>query len=82
MEAIFNANDYIVNRSSGDMAIVDKVTPKGYYRFKAYYSAMFDNMRDVKNKMNDMQVNYQKFFDKCTDDERKELDDILRRKAD
>ena len=34
VEPIFKKGDYIINRTSGDMAIIDSVTPKNYYHFK------------------------------------------------
>ena len=50
VEPIFKPGDYITNRTSGDLAIVDKVTPKNYYRFKAYYGNMFHELKDVKRR--------------------------------
>ncbi len=81
IEPIFKKGDYIINHTSGDMAIIDSVTPKNYYHFKAYYSSMFNELKDVKNKLYDLQVNYQKFFDLCTDEEKKKLDDIIKEKG-
>ena len=78
VEPIFAKGDYIINRSSGDMAIVAKVTPKNYYKFSAYYSAMFGQLNDVSLPTYDLQVNYQKFFDKCTEEEAKRLDDLIK----
>ena len=77
MEAKFKSNDYIINRTSGDMAIIDKVTKKNYYHFKAYYGSMFNELKDVKNPLYDLQVNYQTFFDLCTDEEKKKLDYLI-----
>ena len=81
VEPKFKKGDYIINRASGDMAIVDSVTAKNYYHFKAYYGSMFNDLKDVKNKLYDLQVNYQKFFDLCTDEEKKKLDDIIKEKG-
>lgn len=80
IEPKFKSGDYIINRHSKNMGIVDKITPKGYYHFKAFYGAMFDTLKDVKDKKNDLQINYQKFFELCTDEEKKRLDDIIKRK--
>lgn len=81
IEPKFTTNDYIINRSAGDMAIVHSITPKGYYRFKVYYSKAFDTFKDTKNKLNDLQINYQKFWDFCNDEEKKNLDDIVKTKG-
>ena len=78
VEPIFKPGDYITNRTSGDLAIVDKVTPKNYYRFKAYYGNMFHELKDVKNKYFELQVNYQKFYDLCNEEEKKKLDKIIK----
>ena len=80
-EPKFKPGDYIINRSSGDMAIIDKVTPKNYYHFKAYYGNMFHELKDVKDKNFDLQVNYQEFYDLCTDEEKKKLDKIIKEKG-
>ena len=77
VEPKFKKGDYIINRSAGDMAIVKGVTKKNYYQFEAYYGAMFHELKDVKDKNYDLQVNYQKFWDLCNDDEKKKLDDII-----
>lgn len=80
IEPIFKKGDYIINRTSGDMAIIKGVTKRGYYQFEAYYGAMFHELHDVKNLNYDLQINYQKFYDLCTDDEKKKLDDIIKNK--
>ena len=77
MEAIFKSGDYIINRTSGDMAIVKGVTKKGYYQFKAYYGSMFKELKDVSSKNFDLQINYQKFYDLCNEEEKKKLDSII-----
>jgi hypothetical protein len=81
VEPIFKKGDYIINRNAGDMAIVKGVTKKNYYQFDAYYGAMFDTLKDVKNLNYDLQVNYQKFYDLCTEEEKKKLDDIIKEKG-
>lgn len=73
----FKPCDCIVNRTSGDMAIVKGVTKKGYYQFKAYYGSMFKELKDVKNLNYDLQINYQKFYDLCNEEEKKKLDSII-----
>ena len=77
VKPVFKENDYIINRKSGEMGIIKGVTKKGYYQFKVLYGPMFDELKDVKDKNYDMQVNYQKFYDICTDDEKKKLDKII-----
>ena len=81
VEPIFKSGDYIINRNSGDMAIIDKVTSKNYYHFKAYYGNMFKELKDVKDKNYDLQVNYQKFYDLCNEGEKKTLDEIIKEKG-
>lgn len=77
MEAIFKSGDYIINRTSGDMGIVKGVTKKGYYQFKAYYGSMFKELKDVSSKNFDLQINYQKFYDLCNEEEKNKLDSII-----
>ena len=79
IEPIFKEGDYITNRTTGDLAIVKGVTKKGYYQFKAYYGNMFHELKDVKNKYFDLQINYQKFYDLCNEEEKKKLDDIIKK---
>jgi len=79
-EPIFKPGDYIINRNAGDIAIIDKITKKNYYHFKAYYGSMFGELKDVKNPLFDLQVNYQKFWDLCNEEEKKKLDDIIKQK--
>lgn len=76
---LFEKGDYIISTGSGDMAIVNSVDKKGYYHFKAYYNRMFKQLFDVKSFI--LHVDYQKFMRKCTDEERKELDAIIKEKA-
>ena len=80
IEPIFKPNDYIINKTAGDMAIIDKVTNKNYYHFKAYYSHMFNEFKDTKNKLHDLQINYQKFWELCNEEERKKLDELIKEK--
>ena len=58
-----------------------KAKNKNYYHFKAYYGSMFNELKDVKNKLYDLQINYQKFFDLCTDEEKKKLDNMIKEKG-
>ena len=76
IEPKFKEDDYIINRKSGDMAIVKDLTKKGYYTFKAYYGAMFKTLKDV-DKNFELQIHYQKFYDLCNDEEKRKLDDII-----
>ena len=78
MEAIFKKGDYIINKTSGDMAIVKGVTKKGYYQFEAYYGNMFNQLKDVKNYNYDLQINYQKFYRLCDEEEKKKFDEIIK----
>lgn len=82
VEPKFCKGDYIISRDgSGDIAIVKGVTKKNYYQFEAYYDNMLDELKDVKDKSYDLQVNYQKFWDSCTIEEKKQLDEILKEKG-
>ena len=71
--------DYIINRTCGDMAIVKGITKKGYYQFEAYYGGMFKQLKDVKDNNYDLQINYQKFYDLCDENEKKKLDEIIKK---
>lgn len=77
----FKKGDYIINRTCGDMAIVNGVTAKGYYTFQEYYDEMFHNLKDLKKYTYELQVNYQKFFELCNDEEKERLDDIIRKRG-
>jgi hypothetical protein len=81
VEPIFKKGDYIINRASRDMAIIKGVTKKNYYQFDVYYGGMFKELKDVKNSNYDLQVNYQKFYDLCTEEDKKKLDDIIKEKG-
>lgn len=79
IEPKFNPGDYITNRHAGDIAIVDKITKKGYYHFKTYLEGFDNELRDAKDSLNDLQINYQKFWDLCTEEEKKKLDDVIKK---
>jgi hypothetical protein len=79
IEPKFQKGDYIINRTCGDMAIVKGVTKKGYYQFEAYYGNMFKQLKDVKDKNYDLQINYQKFYELCDENEKKKLDEIIKK---
>jgi hypothetical protein len=79
IEPKFKKGDYIINRNAMDMAIIDSITPKGCYHFKEYYGHMFHELKDAKNKLNDLQINYQKSWDLCTEEEKKKLDEIIKK---
>ena len=81
IEPIFKKDDYIVNHYSGDLAIIKGISKKGYYQFKVYYDAMFGTFKNLKEINYELQVNYQKFFDLCTDEEKKTLDDLIKEKG-
>ena len=77
VEAKFKKGDYIINRTSKCMGIIKSVTPKGYYTFKEYDGAMFD---ELKEEGYELQINYQKFYDLCTEEEKEKLDNIIKQK--
>ena len=79
IEPKFKQNDYIVNHASGDLAIVSHLDKKGYYHFKVYYGAMFKNLKDVKDPNFSLQINYQKFYELSNDEEKKQLDEIIKK---
>ena len=81
VETKFKKGDYIINRTSGDMAIVNGVTKKGYYQFEKYYGGMFGDLKDVKDKNYDLQINYQKFFELCDEKEKEKLNEIIKEKG-
>ena len=76
----FNPCDCIVNRSAGDIAIVKSINNKGYYQFKEYYNDMFHELKDLKKYNYELQINYQKFFELCNDDEKKKIDDMIKKR--
>lgn len=79
IEPKFQKGDYIINRTCGDMGIVKGLTKKGYYQFEVYYGDMFKQFKDVKDKNYDLQINYQKFYDLCDENEKKKLDEIIKK---
>jgi hypothetical protein len=79
IEPKFQKGDYIINRHSGDMGIVKGITKKGYYQFEAYYGGMFKQLKDVNDKNYDLQINYQKFYELCDENEKKKLDEIIKK---
>jgi hypothetical protein len=79
IEPKFQEGDYIINRKNGDMAIIKGITKKGYYQFEAYYGGMFEQLKDVKDKNYDLQINYQKFYELCDENEKKKLDEIIKK---
>ena len=72
MEEKFKKGDYIINRSGRQYAIYDKVDAKNYIHFKKYYCNVFNRLKDPKKYT--LQLNYQKFWDKCTEEEAQFLD--------
>ena len=42
---------------------------------------MFHKFKDLKNMNYSLQVNYQKFWDLCTDEERDKLDVLIKEKS-
>lgn len=78
IEPKFKEDDYIINHTSGDMAIIKGLNKKGYYTFKEYYGGMFEELKDAKNYT--LQKNYQKFFELCDEDEKKKLNEIIKTK--
>lgn len=76
-EAKFKEGDYIINPTSGDMGIVKGITKKGYYQFKEFYGGMFKELKEMDKYNLDLQVNYQKFYRLCTEEEKKNFDEII-----
>ena len=74
IEPKFKKGDYIINRAAGDMAIVKGVSKKNYYQFSSYYDAMLHEMKELDKYPYELQVNYQKFWDLCDNNEKKDLD--------
>lgn len=74
-EEKFKNGDYIINKKCGDMAVYDKCDSKGYMRFKHYYGKMFNVLKDC-SKWN-LQVDYQKFYEICTEEEKEKMDEII-----
>ena len=78
VEAIYKKGDYIINRDAGDIGIVKGVTKKNYYQFSQYYGGMFEKLKELDKYPYELQVNYQKFFDLCNDDEKRKMDSIVK----
>ena len=81
VEPLFKKGDYVINRSANDIAIIKGITKRGYYQFEAYYDGMLGELKDVKDKSYDLQINYQKFWDICTNEEKQHLDEIIKQKG-
>ena len=81
IEPKFNKGDYIINHSSGDIAKVKGITKKGHYQFEAYYNGMSKELKDLKNLTFELQVNYQKFYELCNDEEKEKLDGLIKEKG-
>lgn len=78
IEPKFKHGDTVINRIAGDIAIVKDVTKKGYYRFTTYYDNMFKQLKDLKKFNYELQINYQKFWDFCTEEEKNNLNKIIK----
>jgi hypothetical protein len=78
IEPKFKKGDYIINRKSKDMGIVKDISAKGYYQFKLFYGGMFKQFKDNDYEL---QVNYQKFFNLCTDEEKENFDKLIKEKG-
>ena len=76
IEPKFQKGDYIINRACNDMAVYDKLDSKGYMHFKHHYNNMFHRFSDPKKYT--LQVNYQKFWDMCTEEETEKLDELVK----
>lgn len=79
IEPKFVKGDYVINRAAGDMAIIKGITKKNYYQFSSYYDAMLHQMKELDKYPYELQVNYQKFWDFCNDEEKKELDEKIKK---
>ena len=77
IEPKFKENDYIISHASGDMAIVKGISKKGYYQFKQYYSDMFRELKNLKQYNYELQINYQKFWELCNEEEKNKLLKII-----
>ena len=78
VEPKFQKGDYIINRTCGDMGIIKGLSKKGYYQFEEYYGGMFKNLKD---KGYELQINYQKFYELCTKEEKEKFDEIIKEKG-
>ena len=80
IEPKFQKGDYIINRSANDFAIVKGITKKGYYQFSTYYEGMFERFKDLDRYAYELQMNYQKFWDFCNNEEKEKLNDLIKEK--
>lgn len=80
IEPKFQKGDYIINRHANDMAIVKGISKKGYYQFSVYYGGMFEEFKNTEKYNYELQINYQKFWDLCTNEEKKKLDTLIKQK--
>lgn len=78
-EENFKKGDYIISHASGDMAVYDKADDRGYMHFKYYYGGMFKELKDCKNFT--LQINYQKLYELCNEEEKKQMDEIIKEKG-
>ena len=76
IEEKFKKGDYIISHHCGDMAVYDKIDKKGYMHFKHYYNAMFHSFNNVKEYT--MHINYQKYYDLCSEAEKEALDKLIK----
>lgn len=76
-EEKFKKGDYIINHTCGDIAVYDKMDKHGYIHFKYYYSNMFHHLKDVEKYT--LQVNYQKMFELCNDEEKIKFNEIIKK---
>lgn len=77
----FKKGDYIISHTSGDMAVYDKADDRGYMHFKYYYSGMFKKLKDDDEcKKYSLQINYQEFYELCNEEEKKQMDEIIKEK--
>lgn len=76
----FKKGDYIINHSSGDIAIYSKTDNRGYMHFSKYYTGMSKYLKsDNELKNYTMQINYQKFFELCNEEEKGFMDEMIKK---
>lgn len=75
IEPKFKKGDYIINRTAKEMAIYDKLDAKGYMHFKRYRHGMLGDF--VNPKEFTLQINYQKFYEPMTDEEKDIFNKII-----
>ena len=71
----FKKGDYIINRKTGNIGIFDKLKKRHLY-FTHYYSDMFDKISNDHH----FAIDYQDFFDICTEEEKEKMDEIIKKK--